>query len=144
MPEPKHKHTILYAEDDADDLYMVRQAFERFDGTTQLLHVPDGLQALQQLKMAAKEGPLPCLVILDINMPGMDGRETLMHIRQHPVLKDLPAVLFTTSSSDADRKFAEEWNAKFITKPLLYSELQELAHTFLNLCSSSVSAKAHH
>jgi CheY-like chemotaxis protein len=137
-----HKHTILYAEDDLDDLFMIKQAFEKFDGNTQLLHANNGFEALDQLNKAKAERHLPCLVILDINMPGMNGREALIRIRQSDDYKSTPVVLFTTSSSELDRAFARKWGAEFITKPLIFSELEELAKRFISLCTASVSARA--
>jgi CheY-like chemotaxis protein len=137
-----HKHTILYAEDDLDDLFMIRQAFGQFDGTTQLIHASNGFEALEQLNQTKTQGHLPCLIILDINMPGMNGREALIRIRQSDNFKNIPVVLFTTSSSEMDRAFAKKWGAEFITKPLVYSELEELAKRFISLCTSSVSARA--
>lgn len=142
MTHADHKHTILYAEDDLDDLFMIRQAFGEFDGTTQLIHANNGFEALEQLNKASNERHLPCLIILDINMPGMNGREALMRIRQTDELKNIPVVLFTTSSSEPDRAFAKKWGAEFITKPLVYSELEELAKRFISLCTASVSARA--
>jgi CheY-like chemotaxis protein len=142
MSMHEHKHTILYAEDDSDDLFMVRQAFEKFDSEVTLLHATDGFQTIEQLKQSQIMGTLPCLIILDINMPGMDGRETLVRIKNSDHFKNIPAVLFTTSSSHTDRIFAETWGAGFITKPLVFSELEELAHRFLMLCTSKVSEKA--
>jgi len=136
-----HKHTILYAEDDLDDLFMIRQAFEQFDGTTDLLHAGNGFEALEELKEAKRDGKLPCLIILDVNMPGMNGREALIRIRQSEDYKGIPVVLFTTSSSELDRTFARKWGAEFITKPLVYSELEELAKHFVTLCTVAVSPK---
>ncbi|HWJ90030.1 MAG TPA: response regulator [Flavisolibacter sp.] len=142
MSSHDHKHTILYAEDDIDDLFMVREAFQKYDGEVNLLHASDGFQTIEQLKQSHIMGTLPCLIILDINMPGMDGRETLVRIKSSDSFKHIPAVLFTTSSSQIDRVFAETWGASFITKPLIFSELEELAHQFLTLCTSAVSEKA--
>ena len=139
MSSAKHTHTILYAEDDADDLFMVRQAFEQFDNNIELIHAYDGFHAIEQLRQRHLHGHLPCLIILDINMPGMDGRETLIHIKQAETYKNIPTVLFTTSSSPADRSFAEKWGARFITKPLIFSELEALAQRFLILCTQTVS-----
>jgi len=136
MPDTKHKHRILYAEDDADDLYLVKQAFEKYDGAIELVHAENGFDALQQLENARAAGSLPCLIILDINMPGMNGKETLIRIRQNENFRNMTIVLFPTSSSETDRAFARKWNAEFITKPLVYSELEQLATTFLNLCTS--------
>lgn len=138
----KHLHSILYAEDDPDDLFMIRQAFEQFDGSTELLHAGNGFEALEQLSKAKLNKSLPCLIILDINMPGMDGREALIRIRQSEDFKNIPVILFTTSSSDLDRSFAKKWGAEFVTKPLMYAELEELSKRFLALCTSAVSAKA--
>ncbi|HEY6954638.1 MAG TPA: response regulator, partial [Flavisolibacter sp.] len=84
----------------------------------------------------------PCLIILDINMPGMNGREALIRIRQSEDFKNIPVVLFTTSSSEMDKAFARKWNSEFITKPLVFSELEALAKRFVSLCSASVSERA--
>jgi CheY-like chemotaxis protein len=142
MSSAPHKHTILYAEDDLDDLFMIRQAFEQFDGATTLQHVSNGFEALEQLNKAKANKQLPCLIILDINMPGMNGREALIRIRQSEDFREIPVVLFTTSSSELDKAFARKWGAEFITKPLIYSELEQLAKRFVALCTSTVSAKA--
>lgn len=142
MSHHKHLHSILYAEDDPDDLFMIRQAFEQFDGATTLLHASNGFEALEILNQTKLNKDLPCLIILDINMPGMSGRDALIHIRQSQEFKDIPVVLFTTSSSELDRSFAKKWGAEFFTKPLVYSELEELAKRFLTLCTSKISAKA--
>lgn len=137
-----HSHTILYAEDDLDDLFMIRQAFEQYDGTTSLVHANNGFEAVQYLTEAKQNDRLPCLIILDINMPGMDGRESLIRIRQDEKFQNVPVVLFTTSSSEIDKAFARKWKAEFITKPLVYSELESLAKHFISLCTSKVSEKA--
>lgn len=142
MSAEKHDHIILYAEDDPDDLFMIRQAFEQFDGATALLHATNGFDALEQLNQAKQNQQLPCLIILDINMPGMNGREALIRIKESEDFKNIPVVLFTTSSSELDKAFARKWGAEFITKPLVFSELEELARRFLSLCASAVSAKA--
>ncbi|MFL5808331.1 MAG: response regulator [Flavisolibacter sp.] len=137
-----HKHVILYAEDDADDLFMVQQALEKFDHTIHLTHAINGFDAIRQLNELHDAKSLPCLVILDINMPGMDGKETLIRIRQNEAFLKLKVVLFTTSSGDLDKSFAKKWGAEFITKPIVYSELEVLARTFLAFCTSTVSQHA--
>ena len=142
MSDSTHSHTILYAEDDADDLLMVKEALQRFDSPVHVLHAPDGFEALEKLKQAQVTSRLPCLIILDINMPGMDGREALVRIRQSEVFKKIPVVLFTTSSSDGDKNFARQWGAHFFTKPQVYSELEQMAGRFINLCEMKVTASA--
>lgn len=142
MHQLPHKHTILYAEDDHDDFFMIHQAFEQNDGATKIHHANNGLEALQYLNEARIAQKLPCLIILDINMPGMDGKETLTRIKQTEAFTNIPVVLFTTSSNEADKLFAKKWKAQFITKPLVYSEVENLAKYFLSLCGSPVSQDA--
>lgn len=136
------KHTILYVEDDFDDLFIVQQAFEKYDGSIAVYHASNGFEALAYLNQFTIAGPLPCLIILDMNMPGMDGRETLIRIRQSDVFKNIPVVLFTTSSNKADKEFAATWGAEFITKPLVYSELESLAEKFVDKCNFEMSKRA--
>ncbi len=142
MSEVEHNHTILYAEDDSDDLFMVKEALQHYETTVLILHAPDGYEALEKLKQAYVKSQLPCLIILDINMPGMDGRETLIRIRQSELFQKIPVVLFTTSSSDGDKTFASQWGAHFITKPQVYSDLEILAGQFIRLCESKPKAMA--
>src|SRR5215204_6039175 len=103
----KNKHTIVYAEDDLDDLFIVKQAFEQHDHI-EVVHAPDGKKVLLTLEEMLQENFYPCLVILDINMPVMNGREALQKIRQHPQLSNLSVVLFSTSNSPVDAEFAKK------------------------------------
>ena len=134
------KHTILYAEDDLDDLFIVQQAFHSYDGSIKVVHATNGFKAIDYLNNL--KGPYPCLIILDINMPGLDGRETLVRIKESEKLKNIPVVLFTTSSSQNDRDFAKQWGAEFITKPLVYSELEVLSKVFVDKCDFEMSKRA--
>ncbi len=136
------KHTILYAEDDVDDLFIVQQAFKKYHSEIDIVHSYNGFEALEYLKTQQESGTLPCLIILDMNMPGMGGRETLISIKQSDVLKNIPVVIFTTSSSNQDKGFAQEWDAKFITKPLVFDELEALAQSFVSLCDFEISNRA--
>jgi len=77
---------------------------------------------------------LPCLIILDMNMPGLDGRETLIRIKQSSLLQKIPVVVFTTSSRKIDQDFAKKWGADFITKPVKFSDLEGLVKTFVDRC----------
>ena len=98
--------------------------------------------ALEYLQELASKDMLPCLIILDMNMPGMDGRETLIRIHQSEAYNNIPVVVFTTSSHKADKDFAQKWGAEFITKPLVYNELEELAKAFVSKCNFANSKRA--
>lgn len=133
-----NKHLIVYAEDDLDDLFIVQEAFSKHDHIN-VVHVPDGRKALLSLEKMLNARELPCLVILDINMPVMNGREALKAIREHPNLHKLPVVLFTTSNSATDVAFAQSLNAELITKPVEFSDLEAIATKFVEHCNFEVN-----
>lgn len=132
------KHTILYAEDDLDDVFIVRQVFEKHDHIN-VVHSSNGSEALAALENMVRQSFLPCLVILDINMPVMNGREALQAIRNHPQLYKLQVVLFTTSNSPSDIAFAENLNATLVTKPIEYSDLESIARKFVEKCNFEIN-----
>lgn len=132
------KHTIVYAEDDFDDVQFVRECFRKYDSKIDLVHAPNGDDAITTLKNLHRNGVVPCLIILDINMPLMDGRQALVRIKANTDLKKVPVVMFTTSSSHLDKEFALKWGADFITKPLKYSEVEGLAEEFVKRCDSEM------
>lgn len=132
------KHTILYAEDDLDDLFMVREAFEQHDHI-EVVHAANGWEALHILKGMETNQGLPCLVILDINMPVMDGKETLVKIRSEQTYKAIPVVLFSTSNSLIDKAFAQQWGVELITKPLNFDDLETIAREFVDRCNFEIN-----
>lgn len=129
------KNVVLYADDDTDDLQFIKEAFSPFSTKIELVTVADGLEAIQYLEGVSSENSTPCLIILDINMPRLDGKETLKKIRELHRFKDIPVILFTTSSQKTDEEFAKKYNAGFITKPVDYLELDAIANLFINHCS---------
>lgn len=135
------KKIVLYADDDADDIQLVREAFNNYSQTVELVTVADGLEALAFLKNLSSDDPSPCLIILDINMPRMDGKEALMKVRQMKRFEDVPSILFTTSSQQRDKDFAEEYNAGFLTKPIDYNQIEIIAGKFIEHCSDGIKKK---
>ena len=133
-----NKHSILYAEDDLDDLFMVQQVFERHDHI-QVVHSPNGQEALNILEEMMKTNSKPCLVILDINMPVLNGKETLIKIKTNEKLKNIPIVLFTTSTNESEKQFANEWNVEIFTKPIVYQDLAEIAKLFVDKCNFEIN-----
>jgi CheY-like chemotaxis protein len=135
-------YTILYVDDDIDDLYLISEAFETYTDHLTIVHAANGLQALQVLEKMNAEDKLPCLLILDINMPVMDGKEMLKKLRERPQYRDLPVVLFSTSQSPADKQFAKTYEADFFSKPISYSEIKSLVAEFVNKCRLDVKKTA--
>jgi CheY-like chemotaxis protein len=132
------KNIVLYAEDDSDDLLLVKEAFTRFTQNVELISVSDGYQALSYLKNLSPQEAGPCLIILDINMPRMDGKEALEEIRELDRFRDIPAILFTTSSQPIDKAFAKKMNAGFITKPIDFKQMDKIANQFIEHCTDEI------
>ena len=68
---------------------------------------------------------LPRLIVLDMNMPQLDGRETLVALKKESSLSSIPVVILTTSSSDLDRAFCNHYTVEILTKPRSLKQLQE-------------------
>lgn len=132
------KNIVLYADDDIDDLELVTEAFVKYSNHLELKTVTDGLEVLSYLKNISEQDVMPCLVILDINMPKLNGRETLLQMRGLKQCKEVPAILFSTSSQPYDKDFAASYNAGFITKPMDYRQMDMIAIQFINHCDDKV------
>jgi len=135
------KHIVVYADDDPDDVELVQEAFEQFASNVEVITFSDGSRALSYLRNLAEADPLPCLIILDINMPVLNGKETLLRLRQLDKYDNVPVVLFTTSSMPVDRQFATHNNAGFVTKPLGFEQMEMITHSFIDHCSEETQKK---
>jgi CheY-like chemotaxis protein len=127
-------YTILYVEDDPDDLLIIAEAFEKYTDNLKIIHAHQGYEALQLLNMLFLQDKLPCLIIMDINMPIMDGKETLVAIRRHKTYDNIPIVIFSTSEKPEDKKFAADLEADYITKPIQFSAMEKLVGEFVEKC----------
>lgn len=130
------EYIIVLADDDLDDQAIIKEIFSLHADSITILNVLDGVETLRLLERLQKKGILPCLIILDINMPRMSGRETLQHLKAQEKLQDVPVVLFSTSQNDFDRKFAQQHGASYITKPFTYKNMEEVVKGFINQCHS--------
>jgi len=125
--------TILICDDDADDRLLTRQALEDAHVSNVVHFVEDGEQLLDYLYQrgayAGETGkaPRPGLILLDLNMPNMDGREALKVIKGDVSLRDIPVVVLSTSALDEDivRSYKLGVNS-FITKPVTFSGFVEV------------------
>jgi CheY-like chemotaxis protein len=123
--------TILIAEDDDDDYFLTGQALKEAGIPADLRRVSDGEELLDYLLHRKRfsngdAAPPPSLILLDLNMPRMDGREALREIKGNPRLRHLPIVVLTTSKADEDVVRSYELGVNsFITKPLTFKALVE-------------------
>jgi CheY-like chemotaxis protein len=123
--------TILLVEDDPGDVVLVREAFEHNKVHNELRVASDGVYALEQL--LDPERSLPDLILLDLNLPRMDGRELLAKIREDPRLTQIPVVVLTTSDAETDilRSYQLHANA-YGTKPVDLSRFLQVVREIDN------------
>ena len=117
-PQPIH---ILMVEDDPADVRLTREALKNKIVLTTMDTVPDGVEAMAYLRKedAYTDKLRPDLILLDLNMPRMDGREVLAELQKDPKLRKIPVIVLTTSEGEEDILAAYEMNANcYITKPV--------------------------
>ena len=129
------KNTILWADDDADDLMLMKEILLKNNRLYNIVEVRNGKEALDYLKISRENGKLPCLIILDINMPILDGKETLSILKKEEEFSSIPVVLFTTSNSELDKLFCKKFQVEMITKPPHFKSLENAVLRLLNFCS---------
>jgi CheY-like chemotaxis protein len=134
------KSLVLYADDDPDDIDLVRDVFLNYPGIT-LVTFSDGRELLRYIERRKPVDSTPCLVILDINMPRLDGKETLKVLRQTAGFETVPAVLFSTSRHSRDTSFAQTMNAGFVTKPLHGDQIELIGEHLIEFCSDEVKER---
>jgi two-component system, response regulator len=126
--------SILIADDDADDRMMAKEALEECRLANPIDFVEDGVELLAYLRgegrYAGQAGRRPGFIILDLNMPKMDGREALREIKADPMLRRIPVVVMTTSQAEEDiyRTYDLGVNS-FITKPVTFDGLVDVMRT---------------
>jgi len=112
---------LLVVDDDAGDVLMIEEALAANDVPSELHVVSDGVEALAFLRREDPhaDAPRPHLILLDLNMPRMDGREVLAAVKGDEELRSIPVVVLTTSALDEDvlRSYQLRANA-FVTKPV--------------------------
>ena len=127
---------LLCIEDDEDDRAYIQEAAAETDPQLIFVGKQNGREALSYLNHQKNHDHLPCLILLDINMPLMSGKETLVALKKDPILKDIPVLVFTTSSNKADQLFCEQYGADMVTKPVRPSELKRvIEHVVLSRCA---------
>ena len=116
--------SILLADDDPDDAEMFFMVLKEVAPTVTFHHVKDGLAVFQFLKQAEH---IPDVIFLDINMPEMTGWQCLTKLKGSAATKNIPVVIYSTSSHPLDKQTAIDLGATaFITKPSDYKILQKL------------------
>ncbi len=136
MPAPRKSVQLILAEDDEDDYVLTKRAFEKAGLRNELVWVKNGEELLDLLKSRGAYAGAPAaagarLVILDLNMPRMDGREALERIKADPDLRRIPIIVMTTSTAEDDiARSYDQGACSFIHKPVTFAEFVAAAGLF--------------
>ena len=133
--EARKSVLILIADDDEDDRMFTKEAFEENYLLNEIRFVNDGVELMDYLKRRNKylnpiDSPRPGIILLDLNMPKMDGREALKEIKSDPSLRSIPVVVLTTSKAEQDVLQTYDLGVNcFITKPVSFGDFIDVART---------------
>jgi CheY-like chemotaxis protein len=118
----RESQPILIVDDSLDDYEATKRAFGKANLVNAIRHARSGEVALAYLQ--SEEAIMPGLILLDLNMPGLDGRKTLEIIKRSPSLKKIPVVILTTSDDERDIKACYELGANtYVQKPVDFDGL---------------------
>lgn len=119
---------ILIVDDDLEDVQFIKRAFRKNNVVNPLFSVLSGEEALEYLQRCEHENSTyPGLILLDLNMPGVGGMETLRRVKQNERWRRIPAVIFTTSKAEEDVLVSYNMGANsFISKPFGFDGLTEV------------------
>lgn len=131
MERTEEKHCVIVADDDTDDQFMLKEAFSSLNFDKEICSVENGEDLLDFLNKKGKYArvslPIPKLILLDLNMPKIDGRQCLRMIRENKEFCKIPIVIFSTSNNPEDISQSYELGANsYIIKPYSYNELVEI------------------
>lgn len=134
--EPQSAHIrpieILLVDDDDDDVRLTQQTLKRDRVLCSIHRAEDGVEAMQFLhrKPPFEQAPRPDLILLDLNMPRMDGREVLKRVKEDNGFREIPVVILTTSDDDQDILESYEHRANsYVTKPVDLAQFRDVLQT---------------
>ena len=121
---------ILYVEDDHDDRFFLNESAISFSLPAEITYASDGNEAIDYLKKSNKN--LPSLIVLDLNMPKLDGKETLAIIKDDPAYSKIPVIVLSTSENKEDKDFCKSKGViSYLIKPGHFNEYELIIKSFL-------------
>src|ERR1700689_5048219 len=124
--------TVLLVEDSPGDVRLTQEAFRDADPSIDLRVAVDGVEAMAFLRCEGIHAgaPRPDFILLDLNLPKMDGREVLAHIKEDENLKTIPTVILTTSEAEADILTSYKLQANcYLSKPVQLDEFEAIVRS---------------
>ena len=134
--EPDNSKLILIGEDDLDDQEFLKEIFSSIDPSFSIVFASNGTEMLSYLEEAGIHH-LPCLILLDYNMPGLNGVEILKELKSRPRYNAIPKIIWSTSKSTNYRDICLEMGAnEYLVKPSNVNDLIETCRYMLSTCIS--------
>src|SRR3954452_12582655 len=133
-----HKpHVVMCVDDDLDDRELLCSIIKRLHPNYEVMEAENGIHANHLLQQAKLKKVYPSLIILDINMPEMNGKETLVELKKDKDLSKIPVVVYSTSSNSRDKAFFSKYKVDMVTKPATINSITNEVKNLLTLCSYS-------
>ncbi|MCG8572979.1 MAG: response regulator [Spirochaetes bacterium] len=134
---------VMIVDDCPEDCEVLEIAFHKYNFHQPLIFIDNGTDAIDYLKKEGKyktkNYPLPGMILLDLNLPGIDGRKILKMIKNDSVLKTIPVIIFTSSNEEKDIIKCYELGANsYIQKPIDINELYKIIKTIIDYWFSAV------
>ena len=133
---------VLLVEDSPGDVRLTQEAFREANGTIHLHVASDGVEAMAFLRREGdySHAPRPDFILLDLNLPKMDGREVLAHIKRDDSLKTIPTIILTTSNAEADIVKSYQLQANcYLTKPVQLDAFEDMVKSVNEFWITKVS-----
>lgn len=126
---------ILYVDDDADDQEFLKEAIESTNPAVKVALASNGLEALAYLSQRKESNfQLPNLIVLDINMPFLDGKQTLEKIKKEQGFRQVPVIIFSSSEKPADKQLFNSLDIEYFTKPTNLSYMNQIVTHMIRAC----------
>ena len=139
---PQSKPTIYVADDDADDRELLMEAFQLITDKHHLKAFSNGKELIEFLSAKSDE-ELPCLIVLDYNMPELDGKEVLKHLQNSARYRQIPKVIFSTSSYWKEKsEFLSLGANEFLTKATTFEGIVNAVKVMLSHCDNQIRLTA--
>jgi CheY-like chemotaxis protein len=133
---------ILLVDDDREDRAIMNDALRLLGEDEIIWHAENGEDGLSILEKNYALSSIPCLIVLDLNMPRMSGTQTLRMIKGDERFKDIPVIIYSTSVNPLEKKATLLLGAhSYITKPVSFNESMETAKIFLGFCALTPAPK---
>lgn len=126
-----HKKVVYWAEDDLDDMQVFRLLLLDLASDYDIVNFQNGKLLVNHMASLSPKD-YPNLIVLDMNMPVMNGIDALKHLSNNRKYDAIPKVIFTTSNNEKDKAYCESINARMLTKPFTYNGLNQALKTIIS------------